>query len=243
MKNIRLTLEYDGTRYNGWSHPNKKGTSVSEKLAETLHRITGENAELFCAARTEPGVHASKQTVNFKTNCIFSPEDFLKNLNHYLPQDIAILKAIEAPERFHAALNIQSVVYTYSLQTGEVSDTFSRKYTLFLPESLNISAMENAAAMLTGTHDFQNFSSGKKKKGTEKTLINAQVLRSSNDEIQFIFEANAFLHQMPLILAGTLLDIGLKHRCSSCISAVFEGKEAASRPAPAHALVLSDTKY
>lgn len=245
MKNIKLILEYDGTRYQGWQQPGKKerSSTISGKITGTLCRMTGENIELFCATRTEPGVHASCQTVNFKTDSTFSPSEIRRTLNQYLPQDIAILRADEVPERFHASLNLLSQTYTYRIQTGSVIDVFSRKYTYHIPKALDISAMKEAAAPLVGVHDFRGFSSGKTKKNTEKKLFTADVISPADHELHILLEASAFLHQMPRLIVGTLLDIGLGLRDAKCIPAILSGQETPSQPAPAQGLCLTNTLY
>lgn len=269
MKNIKLTLEYDGTNYLGWQHLNQKGrkgssNTVCGKITDTLCRLTGESTELFCAERTEPGVHASCQTVSFKTGSGLSPSEIRRSLNQYLPQDIAVLSAREVPERFHASLNCVSQTYTYRIQThipeghpvihapagradfvrqDMIPDVFTRKYTLYVPEHLDIDAMAQGAAAFAGTRDFSCFSSGKKKKSTEKTVLRCEIISPADGELHIVTEANGFLHLMPRLIVGTLLDIGLKKRAPACIPAVFSGEEAPGRPAPAHGLCLTGTHY
>lgn len=269
MKNMKLTLEYDGTNYQGWQHVDQKGrkgssNTVCGKITDTLCRLTGESIELFCAERTEPGVHASCQTVSFKTGSALSASEIKRSLNQYLPQDIAVLSAREVPERFHAALNCISRTYTYRIQThvplghpithasagqinpvrqGMVPDVFTRKYTLYVPEQLDIDAMAQGAAAFVGTRDFSCFSSGKKKKSTEKTVLRCEIISPAGRELHIVTEANGFLHLMPRLIVGTLLDIGLKKRTPACIPAVFSGEEAPGRPAPAHGLCLTGTHY
>ncbi len=245
MKNIKLTLEYDGTNYQGWQNLGKKGGSntICGKITDTLCRMTGEPIDLFCAARTEPGVHASCQTINFKTNSVLSASEFQHALNQYLPQDIAILSAQEVPERFHAALNCISQTYTYYIQACTVPDVFCRKYTLHVPQALDINAMSQGASALIGTWDFSGFSSGKKKKSTEKTVLSAEILCPSEGNVQILLETTGFLHLMPRLIIGTLLDIGLGIRTSECIPGILSNRENASKPAPSHALSLSCTRY
>ncbi len=269
MKNIKLTLEYDGTNYQGWqslNHKDRKGSSntICGKITDTLCRLTGESMELFCAARTEPGVHASCQTVSFKTDFALSALELKRSLNQYLPQDIAILSAEDVPERFHAALNCVSQTYTYRIQTyipegspvthasswqippvrqGLIPDVFTRKYTLYVPEPLDIDAMTQGASALIGTRDFSRFSSGKKKKSTEKTVLRCEILSAQDGELHILTEANGFLHLMPRLMVGTLLEIGLKKRAPACIPAVFSGEEPPGEPAPAHGLCLTGTDY
>lgn len=245
MENIKLTLEYDGTNYQGWQHLSKKSSSntICGKITDTLCRMTGENTELFCAARTEPGVHASCQTASFKTGSTLSALEFKSSLNQYLPQDIAVLSAEEVPERFHAALNCLSQTYTYRIQTRMVPDVFLRKIALHVPEPLDIEAMSEGVSALAGTWNFFGFSSGKKKKSTEKTVLRSEIISPSDDELLIILQADGFLHLMPRLIIGTLLDIGLGKRSAACIPAILSGEEASSKPVPAHGLCLTDTHY
>lgn len=250
MRNIKLTIEYDGTRYQGWqqsgsqsdSSSNKKGASgtISGRISEVLYRMTGEDLELFCSARTEAGVHASGQIANFKTETSLSTEEIRRYLNHYLPLDIVILSAEEVPERFHAGLNVQSVTYVCHIVTGPVMDVFNRNYALYLPQYPDINRMNQAAAALLGKHDFRNFSSGKKKKASEKTLFSIQISEESNGVIQILLEGNNFLHQMPRMIISTLLDIGCGKRDVDCIGHIFNGTECPSPPCPPCGLTLTE---
>ena len=195
MRNIKLTLEYDGFRYNGFIQPPKKGnkTTVSGKITDVLSRMesadtvantatnttadtatdlpidfptdlsTGFSA-LFCGERTAPGVHALQQTVNFKTDSALSVGEIRTYLNHYLPQDIVVSEAVETADRFHAELNARSRTYEYRIICSAFPDVFFRKYAHFLSQPLDIAAMDHAAGLLTGKHDFAAFSSGKTKK-------------------------------------------------------------------------------
>lgn len=244
MQNIRLTIEYDGTHYQGWQRPDKKENrnTISGRITEVLNRMTGEDIELFCAARTEAGVHAAGQTVNFKTACTMSQEEIRQYLNHYLPQDIVILSAEKVPERFHASLSARSQTWLYRITTGPVSDVFRRNYAYHLPDMPDINVMNQAAATLIGKHDFHNFSSGKKKKSTEKELFSVRCSIQA-DELQILLTGSGFLHQMPRIIAGTLLDIGYGKRTPDCIGHIFSGTETASAPCPPYGLYLLKISY
>ncbi len=245
MKNIRLILEYDGTRYQGWQQPGKKDSpgTVSGRLTATLQKMTGEGIGLFCAARTEPGVHASCQTVNFKTASSLSPSEIRRILNQYLPQDIAVLRADEAPERFHASLNLLSQTYTYRIRTGTEPDVFRRKYMHHISQPLDIPAMKKAASSLIGIHDFYGFSSGKNKKSSKKEFFAADIFSPEPDELRIILEASAFLHQMPRLITGTLVEIGLGLRRPESIPDILSGQEPSGKPVPAHGLCLTGTRY
>lgn len=268
MRNLKLTLSYDGTRYQGFTKPKTKekefAHTVSAKLTETLNRITGEETNLFCGAKTESGVHALSQIVSFKTDCPLSTEELRRTLNHYLPQDICIFSVEEMSERFHAALNAKTKTYEYRIVNRPVSDVFLRKYALHLAQPLNIFAMEQAISPLTGKKDFQNFSAGKtkKKKSTERELFSIQIIPSfpesislqtpseqfcgipcSPHDIRILLTADDFLYQMPQSIIGTLLDIGTGLRTPDCVERIFTGQETASAPCPAYGLYLKEIIY
>ena len=257
MRNLKLTLSYDGTRYQGFTKPKTKEKdstqTVSAKLTETLNRLTGEEIELFGGAKTETGVHALLQTVNFKTNCPLSADELRQALNHYLPQDICIFTVEEVPERFHAALNAGAKTYEYRIINRPVSDVFQRKYALHLAQPLDVAAMKEAARLLTGKRDFQFFSAGKtkKKKSSEKELYSVQIenvftgLSESeySHDIRIILTANDFLYQMPQLIIGTLIDIGMSSSTTDCVERILKGQETASAPCPAYGLFLKEVAY
>lgn len=262
MRNIKLTLEYDGSRYNGFILPHQKGNkmTVSGKIADVLSRMESVNTTatlpatlpvLFCGEKTAPGVHALKQTVNFKTDSTLSAKEIQAYLNHYLPQDIVVLEAIDTADRFHAELNACACTYEYRITCAAFPDIFRRKYTHFLSQSLDIASMNCAAKLLTGKHDFAAFSSGKTKKSTVRELYSIDFESTdafSDDEpprqeIRILLKANGFLQKMPLSLIGTLLDIGLGKRTPDCIDRIFSGQEAPSFTALAHALFLKEISY
>lgn len=293
MRNLKLTLSYDGTRYQGFSTPQskvKKATrdneetaasrhpspqnTIAAKLSDTLSRLTEEQVELFCGTKTETGVHALAQTVSFHISYPLSTNELCRSLNHYLPQDICVYSITEVPERFHAGLNACAETYECRIVNAPVMDPFLRKYALHVAKPLDVAAMEKAAEILKGTHDFLPFSSGKakKKKGTERELtsikITATRLPDSESttakpmatdvtatkttampdtdfpcEIRISLTANRFLYQMPRLIAGTLIDVGLGERTPECIDHIFTCEEKPSAPCAAHGLYLKEIRY
>ena len=248
MQNIRLTIQYDGTRYLGWQRPEKDGLtrSVSYKISEILRRMTGKECPLQAGARTDPGVHALAQTVSFQTESSLSPEEFLHGLNRSLPQDIAVLDAADAPERFRADLNAVSRTYECRICTAKVYNVFTagrETHRYPAPDILLMqSAAESAAELLKGRHDFRPFSSGRKKKGTQKTLLSL-TFNQEQDQIVMQITADDFLHQMPALIAGTLLEAGAGQRPPESIAAIFDGTEKAGRPAEAKSILLKNIQY
>lgn len=254
MQNIRLTLQYSGTRYLGWQRPPKDGfeKTVSYKITSALRGITGEDIDLHAGAKTEPGVHAMAQTVSFQTGSDLAPEQFRRNLNQYLPQDIAVLDAAAAPDRFRADLNARSRTYEYRICTAPVYDIFTYGYSAHLFPAPDIDMMKKAAAMLIGRHDFGCFSGVRKKKGTEKDLLDIRFettgkasasVSENGDSLTIILTASDFLYQMPLRLVSLLLEIGQGLRTLESIQDIFSGKERTVISCDAKGLILRSVQY
>lgn len=173
MRNIRLTIEYDGSRYQGWSRLGKEesNNTVSNKIIEVLRKMTDEYIiELNCGCRTEVGVHAYAQVANFKTGSDMDILDIKHYLNRYLPMDIAITNVEDVPDRFHAQLNATSKTYVYRMTIDDVPSVFDRKYTYHCFKIPDKKLMQQAALLFIGKHDFKNFSTVKKNKTTVKEI-------------------------------------------------------------------------
>lgn len=244
MRNIKLTLEYDGSRYQGWSRLGKgeSTNTISNKLLEVIKKMTDEDVELYCGSRTETGVHAYAQTVNFKTTTDRTLLEIKQYLNRYLPMDIAVTELEEKPERFHASLNASSRIYTYRIAMGDVPNVFERKYTYYCFKKPDIERMRQASLLLVGRHDFKNFSTVKRSKSTEKEIYNIDIY-ADEEEMQITIEANDFLHNMARMLISTLLDIGLDKRKKEEIDSIFSGKAPASAPCDPKGLYLQEIVY
>ncbi len=244
MQNIKLVIQYDGTRYLGWQRPENDGSrrTVSHKIKEVLNRMTGEDIVLHAGARPGPGVHALAQTASFQTGSSLKPEEFLENLNLYLPRDIAVLTAANAPERFRADLNAVSRTYEYRICTEEIYDVFRMKYEAHCFPAPDVPLMEEAAGLLKGRHDFRYFSSGRKKKGTEKEISDISFVQDSG-RITIRITANDFLQRMPEHLFGVLLETGMGLRTPESIRNILDGTEKAGIPAVSKGLLLKDIQY
>lgn len=245
MRNIKLVLEYDGSRYQGWQRLGKDESSntISNKIIEVIKKMTNEDVELNCGARTEVGVHAYNQVVNFKTTTDMSLLEIKRYLNRYLPMDIAVIEIDQMPERFHASLNAKSKIYLYRLAVNDVPSVFERKYVYHSFKKPDVTAMKQAALLLVGKHDFKNFSTVKKSKSTVKEIYDIDIYDDGN-EIQFTIHANDFLHNMARMILGTLLDIGIGARKKEDIEAILQGnKVTASAPIDPKGLFLQDVIY
>lgn len=246
MRNIKLTIEYDGSRYTGWKRLEKgEGiNTIESKLISVIQKMTNENVELNCASRTEVGVHAYGQVVNFKTNTDLKTYQIKQYFNRYLPRDIAVNEVEEMPERFHASLNAKSRTYLYRIAIGEVQSVFDRKYTYYCFHDLDVEKMKEAANELLGRHDFRKFSTVKKTKSTEKEIYHIDIYKDSK-EVQITVCANDFLHNMMRLITGTLIDIGLGERTPDCIQKILDIKsmEEPSEPAKPQGLFLEEISY
>lgn len=244
MQNIKLTLEYDGTRYRGFSGKDGADT-VSERLKCALSQITEEEPLLFAAVKTDAGVHASAQTVNVQlSGAPETPDTLQRKLNRYLPMDIAVREAVPVPERFHAALHLTSCTYICRIDTGAVPNPFTRNYCMHLPEALDIERIAEASSLLCRTLDFAAFSCGRTKKRTVRTLTELTLSSSpEGDELRFILTADGFLRGMPQRIVGTLLAVGRGQREVSDIPRILAGEMPCPIPAPSKAFCLTETCY
>lgn len=245
MKNIKLILQYEGTRYDGWQKQGNTGNTIQGKLEAVLSRMDGREVEIHGSGRTDAGVHAYGQTANAKLETEKSAEEVKAYLNAYLPKDIAVIEAEEVPMRFHSRLLACSKTYRYRIRTAKDRDVFSRNFVWHLGTSLDIPAMERAARLLEGRHDFLPFSSMKKgKKSTIRTLESIDI-RQMEDEVHLVFTGDGFLYHMVRILVGTLAEIGMGERTAEEIPDIFAGQDRkrAGQLAPAQGLALMRVFY
>ena len=223
MRNIRLLICYDGTRYRGWQRLPGADNTIQGKLEKTLSRILGEDVEIIGSGRTDTGVHARGQVANFHTRSDMPCQQLLSQLRRYLPEDIGIYSCKDVSERFHARLNAKTKTYCYRLWNSEEPCVFDRRFVTVYPEMLDFEAMEQAAEKLLGTHDFSAFCANKNmKKSTVRCIHDIKILREGA-ELRFLFKGNGFLHHMVRILVGTLVEVGLGTRTAESIPLLFGG--------------------
>lgn len=247
MRNIQLILEYDGGRYDGWQKQagNNKSVTIQDKIEDVLSKMENEPVEVIGAARTEAGVHAYRQVANFRTNSDLKVYEIKQYLNRYLPRDIAVLEALEVPERFHAAFNAASFEYEYKISIGEVPSVFDRKYNYYCFKRPDLMKMKEACKYLVGSHDFKAFSDNKRmKKSTVREIKSAEVY-GDNKEITISLHADDFWPHMARIIAGTLLSVGLGEKNPEELKSIIESKnrENAGETLEAKGLFLVDVHY
>lgn len=245
MRNIRLLIQYDGTRYNGWQSQGHTDQTIQGKLTKVLERMLGEPVDLQGSGRTDAGVHAAGQTANFRTKTVFSCGEILDYVNHYLPEDIAVLEVQEADLRFHSRLHALRKTYIYRIWNSPVSNVFERKYVYQVKEMLDVEKMREAASLLEGTHDFRAFCANKRtKKSTVRTLERIEI-EQKGAELSLYFTGNGFLYHMVRILTGTLLEAGLGKRKPEEMTQILASlnREKAGPMAPALGLCLWKVEY
>ena len=244
MRNLRLDICYDGTRYRGWQRLPGKGDTIQGKLETTLSRILGEPIEISGSGRTDAGVHARGQVANFHCESNMGAQEILENLRRYLPEDIGIYSCRDVSPRFHARLNAKEKTYRYRIWNSDSPCVFVRRYVTILPEALDILAMEEAAGHLLGQHDFSAFCGNAKMKKSTVRYIRSLEIKPVGEEVQITVTGNGFLHNMVRILVGTLIEVGRGERSADSIPALFGGKRAeAGFLAPAQGLCLMEVFY
>lgn len=244
MKNYKITVQYDGTRYNGWQKQGNTKNTIQERFENVLFKMCGKEAEIFASGRTDAGVHAESQTANFKCETDMTCEQIMDYLNRYLPEDIVVTSVTEEQERFHSRLNAVSKTYEYRIAVKK-PDVFIRKYVFATDKNPDIEKMRSAANMLIGKHDFKGFSSvGKTKKSTVRTINSIEII-SENGIIKIRINGNGFLYNMVRIISGTLLEIGTGKVDEKVINEIFEYKirEKAGPTLPACGLKLIEVFY
>lgn len=245
MRNIKLWIQYDGTRYSGWQSQEHTGQTIQGKLTAVLERMTGETVELQGSGRTDAGVHALGQVANFHTKSSLPCEEMLCYMNRYLPEDIAVIQVEEAEPRFHSRLNAVRKTYVYRIWNSPIPNVWERKYLYLVEEKLDLEAMQRAAELLRGTHDFRAFCSNKRmKKSTVRTLESIEMEKEGS-ELRLIFTGNGFLYNMVRILTGTLIEVGLHRKEPEEMTEILESqeRERAGFTTPAQGLYLKKVEY
>ena len=245
MKNYKITIQYDGTRYSGWQVQKCTPDTIQGKIEHILETLAGHPVEIMGSGRTDAGVHALGQVANFHIEDDFSKQEIFEWINRHLPKDIAVTSIEEVDERFHSRFSAVKKTYVYRIHTGIVSNVFERKYVYDYSEKLDVEAMRQAAAWLVGTHDFKSFCGNRKmKKSTVRTIYDIDI-KQSDDEITISYTGNGFLMNMVRILTGTLIEVGDGRRKAESMPQILEAldRDAAGYTAPPQGLILKEVIY
>lgn len=243
--NYKAIIQYEGTRYRGWQVQGNTEHTIQGKLEALLSRMDGAPVEVHGSGRTDAGVHAAGQVISFRCSKETSPEAIRSYMNRYLPEDIAVLSVEEAAPRFHARLNAVRKTYVYRIWNQETGNVFGRRFLTQVEESLDVEAMQKAAAVLCGTHDYRAFCSLKRfKKSTVRTVEEIRITQEG-PKIELSFTGDGFLYHMVRILTGTLVEAGLGLRDAASVGEALESRDRtlAGRLMPPEGLMLMRVEY
>ena len=244
MRNLRLEICYDGTRYKGWQRQTATDNTIQGKLEAVLSRLLGQDIEIHGSGRTDAGVHALRQTVNFYCDSTMPAQEILSGLRRYLPEDIGIYSCKDASPRFHARLNALTKTYRYRIWNSEDPCVFDRRYVAVMPEALDLRRMEQAAAHFLGQHDFSAFCTNKRMKKSTVRRIDLLSITQEGPQICISITGNGFLHNMVRIIVGTLVEVGRGDREPDSIPELFgQQRMEACFLAPAQGLCLMEVTY
>ena len=248
MRNIKLVIQYDGTKYSGWQKRPGDEKSIQYKLENVISRMLDAKIEIIGSGRTDKGVHATMQVANFhepKYAVYFSLGEMIEYINAHLPKDIAVISITEADERFHSRLNCTAKKYIYRIDNRKVQDVFQSKFRTHVTPKLNVKAMKQAAEHFVGEYDFTSFANKKSKSKSAIREIYSLEISEKGGFIDMEVRGNGFLYNMVRIIAGTLIEVGHGKKKASDIRAILEAKERAlaGYTAPAEGLVLDSVEY
>lgn len=263
IRNYRLTISYDGTRYYGWEHQPNTDMTIQGKIETVLARMlmgeqniaADENAdkdmlmeyipEVLCAGRTDAGVHAEAMIASVRLDTAYSPEEIRDYLNRYLPDDICIRELVIAGDRFHARYNACGKTYRYRCYIGNTKPIFDRKYVYTLDKKPDVEQMKKAAALLIGEHDFRSFCSNPKMKKSTVRLVDRIDIAVEGDYLSLTYHGSGFLQYMVRIMTGTLLEVGWGKRTAESMTELLEAKDRrlAGETAPAQGLTMVKVDY
>ena len=242
--NVLLTVSYDGTDFCGYQiQPDKR--TVQSELESALLKVTGKECKTVASGRTDSGVHALNQKVNFKTDSNIPPEKFKDALNTVLPYDVKIISSKRVRENFSARYSAKKKTYIYNCYFSKIDLPLKSRYAVKIPYSVDINLINNACKALEGEHDFKCFlSSGSSVKGTVRTIYKAKAVKVKGG-LKFVFTGNGFLYNMVRIMVGTLLDIGAGVKSiDSLITALNTGERSkVGKTMPPEGLVLYKVNY
>ena len=244
MRNIRLDICYEGTRYRGWQRLGNSDNTIQGKLEQALSRILTEEIEVSASGRTDAGTHARMQTVSFHCASQMPCDEILESLRRYLPEDIGVYSCRNVSPRFHARLNVKEKTYCYRLWNSEAPCVFDRRFVYRDSRPVDLEKMQMAASAFVGQHDFSAFCANTKMKKSTVRYISQFSVEQVGNEIRFTVTGNGFLHHMVRIMVGTLLEIGRGEREVDSIPALFgEDRADAGELVPACGLCLMEVIY
>lgn len=243
-RNIKLVVAYDGGRYHGFQRQ-QNAVSVQNVLEDKLAIVFGHSVSLAASGRTDTGVHALGQVVNFQTLGTIPLDRVVRAVNSHLPDDIVVQSAEEMPASFHARYSAVSKTYIYRIQQGETLDPFMRNYAWYIRNPLDVEAMRRTLPQIVGTHDFSAFQAASSVMMQPVRTIYEALLRQDGASLEFSFWGNGFLYHMVRNLMGTLVNVGKRKLTPEGFAEILAGKDRrkAGMTAPPQGLFLQEVNY
>ena len=245
IKNFKITIEYDGTRYHGWQRQ-KTDRTIQEEIEKAVLTITGQQVSLTGSGRTDAGVHAYAQVANFKCETNLGPQDLFRGLNSLTADDIVIRGCEEVAASFHARYDVKSKSYVYKILNRPDPAAIGRQYAWHIRKELSLEVMRAAGAYLIGSHDFKSFEgAGSPRAHTTRNVFKASLVEEPDGYLAFEIEADGFLRFMVRNIVGTLVEVGLGKISPADFKGIMESKDRdqAGATAPAHGLFLKNVNY
>ncbi|MFA5142673.1 MAG: tRNA pseudouridine(38-40) synthase TruA [Candidatus Omnitrophota bacterium] len=244
MRNIKLTIRYDGTRYAGWQSQTN-GLAIQDVIQDTIKKITGERVTVIGSGRTDAGVHAEAQVANFKTRTKIPLKNIQMALNSRLPRDIAITYIEEADPKFNAQKSAKSKLYRYTILNNDYMDPLRRYFTAKCFFKLNVNSMRKAAGYLEGRHDFRSFQTTDGREKNSVRTIKSIDIRKDGNIICVYIEANGFLYNMARNIVGTLVEVGRGRFTPMLVKDIIAKRDRSSSgpTMPAKGLCMVKVRY
>ena len=244
MRNLLLTISYDGSAYHGWQ-VQENAVTVQEVFQSAVKKLFSQDIDIKGCSRTDSGVHANKYCLSFKTDKDIPNENIVMALNTYLPKDIAVLSCTDVPEDFHARYNVKTKKYVYKLYNGKIRNPFLDKYAYQYRYDIDAEYLNREAQAFCGTHDFAGFCSAHS--GVEDTVrtVKSFSVERDGDIVLFTVEADGFLYNMVRIMVGTLIFVAEGKIKAGELESVIESKNRrlAGKTAPPQGLYLDEINY
>jgi tRNA pseudouridine38-40 synthase len=244
VRNIKLTVLYDGSEYHGWqTQPGLR--TIQDTLTEVIRELVGREVRVFGASRTDAGVSALGQVALVQLYSSIPVENLARAITHKLPPDIAVAEAVEVPQDFDLIGEVKSKLYRYTIFTGWLRPVLEIRHCWHLPAKLDIPAMAQAAAMLVGKKDFKSFAAAADKRQTSVRTIFRCNVKQNDDWVYIDVEGDSFLYNMVRNIVGTLVEVGSGRLEPEKITEILDAKNrtAAGPIAPAGGLCLMHIKY
>jgi tRNA pseudouridine38-40 synthase len=244
VRNVKITIQYDGTDYHGWQMQ-LNGRTIQGELTAALSRIDARHVVIHGAGRTDAGVHAEGQVASFNLAGEIGATELRDAINGNLNRDIRVLSVEFVDSSFHARLSAKRKTYRYRIWNGDVVPPFVYRYVYHYRGSLDIAEMQRAGSFLIGQHDFRAFAgAAADTKNSVRTMARLEVERDG-DVISIIAVANGFLRYMVRSIAGTLIEVGRGHRSADIVSSALDQRNRAlvGPTAPASGLTLAQVDY